>query len=111
MAGAGIQRANPIEVGHAAVAGMLHQPAAGSQATITAPAAGLGFKNVCRGVDVTWAGTNTPPAAATRKVRLIDGASGGATYLWGVTLGMPAVAGSSTGVARDVWRAGAGKTA
>ena len=109
--GAGIKRANPVEIGLGYVASLLHEPAAGSQATITAAAPGIGFRNICLGFTVTFLGSASAPAAALRSVRLIDGASGGTTYLWGTRLAVPATAGTGMGATREGWWRGSENTA
>lgn len=72
-----------------------HIPAANTQATITQASAGGGIKNVCLGFTVTLASSSTTaPAAIQLTANLIDGSSGGGTYLWRTVISLPAVAGA-----------------
>lgn len=63
--------------------GIVHEPAAATQATITRAAGGAGVRHVCTGITVCLAagGTATGPI----KVRLLDGA----TTLWVAALSAP----------------------
>lgn len=82
-----------------------HAPAANTQATCTQgavstaiAAAGPGSRNVCTGITVAVAGGATAPVAAIASVALIDGVSGGTTYLWGpMPIAVPNVAGALNG--------------
>lgn len=79
-----------------------HAPAANTKATITRAAAGGGIKNVCTGFTVSLAGQSTAPAAVQLSVALIDGASGGTTYLWGPqVIAIPAIAGATSAFVRS----------
>lgn len=78
-----------------------------AQATCTRPAVsqaaasvtGQGARNVCTGITVTIAGGSAAPSAAQLSVALIDGATGGSTYLWGpIAVGVPAIAGGLSGI-------------
>jgi hypothetical protein len=77
-----------------------HLPDANLKATVTIPRGGPGVRNVCTGLTVTLVAGAVAPAAVTVKAHLIDGPSGGSTYLWSTRLGLPAIAGSTSGVAR-----------
>ena len=79
-----------------------HFPAANTQATITRAAPGAGLRNVCQGITVIATAGASAPTAAIVNVALIDGASGGNTYLWGpFPIALPAVAGAMNGIARS----------
>lgn len=90
-----------------------HKPAANTQATITLAAGGAGVRNVCTGLTVMLAAGTTAPSAASVTVALIDGSTGGTTYLWGPhTVSLPAVAGAETGiVVGHCWKPGTANTA
>ena len=77
----------------------IHVPAANTQATATKASAGVGLRNVCMSITVTLAATATAPTAVNVTINLIDGASGGTTYLWRTTISLPATAGATTGFA------------
>lgn len=77
-----------------------HVPAANTQATITQPAPGQGKKLVCTGLTVAFAAGAAAPTATTATVSLIDGATGGTTFLWQMTLGVVATAGATNGHSR-----------
>ena len=77
----------------------IHVPAANTQATATQASAGAGLRNVCMSITVILAAAATVPTAVNVTISLIDGASGGVTYLWRTTLSLPATAGATTGVA------------
>jgi hypothetical protein len=88
-----------------------HVPAANTQATITQAAAGGGIKNVCIGFTVTLASTGSAPTAIQLVVNLIDGASGGGTYLWRSVIALPAVAGAMVSIVRSgIWIPGTANT-
>ena len=90
----------------------IHVPAANTQATATKAAAGVGIVNVCTAITVTLAAGATAPTAINLQVNLIDGASGGGTYLWRTTISLPATAGATTGyVLSDVVLPGTANTA
>lgn len=77
-----------------------HAPAANTKATITRAAAGGGISNICTGFTVALCAVASAPAAVQITVALIDGASGGSTYLWGPTvISLPAVAGAMSAFA------------
>lgn len=89
-----------------------HLPAANTQATITRAAAGVGVKNVCLGFTVTLAAQSTAPAAVQLSVSLIDGASGGGTYLWRSVISLPAIAGAVSSITlSNVYLVGTANTA
>lgn len=90
-----------------------HIPAANAQATITKASAGASTKNVCTGLTVALASSSTTaPAAVQLTVSLIDGATGGGTYLWRTVISLPAVAGAvSAFVLRGLWIPGSDATA
>lgn len=90
-----------------------HVPAANTQATITQSAAGVGVKNACLGFTVTLASSSTTaPAAIQLTVALIDGASGGTTYLWRSVLALPAVAGAVVSIVQgNAYYVGSANTA
>ena len=85
-----------------------HNPAANTKATITRAAGATGVRNVCVGFTVSIAATATAPTAVQLTVALIDGASGGTTYLWGPTvISLPATAGATTAfVVGTCWKMG-----
>ena len=88
-----------------------HLPAANAQATITRAAAGAGIRNVCTGRTIVFAAGATAPTAINLSVSLIDGATGGTTYLWRSTLSLPAVAGAVNGITRSgLWLPGTANT-
>jgi hypothetical protein len=78
-----------------------HFPAANTQATITRATAGGGVKNVALGFTATLCGGATAPTAIQLTVKLIDGASGGGTILWGTVIALPAVAGATVAIVRS----------
>lgn len=89
-----------------------HAPAADTQATCTKASAGAGRRNVCTGLVVMFAAGASAPTAVNVLATLINGASGGTTYLWEARLSLPAVAGSSTGaVFIPCWLVGSADTA
>lgn len=79
----------------------LHVPSANTQATITKAAAGAGIRNICTGFTVTLAAGTTAPAAVQLTVMLVDGASGGTSYLWRSVICLPATAGAVTAFVRS----------
>ncbi|MDH5244849.1 MAG: hypothetical protein OEW98_00245 [Betaproteobacteria bacterium] len=90
----------------------LHVPAANTQATKSQSAGAAGVRNVCTGFTVTLAAGTTAPSAAQVTVALIDGASGGGTYLWRSNMSLPAVAGAQTTIVRTgLWLPGTAATA
>ena len=88
-----------------------HAPTSNTQATITRATAGGSTKNVCIGLTVTLAATSTAPTAVNLSVALIDGGSGGTTYLWRTTISLPAVAGAISAFTRsNLWLPGSANT-
>lgn len=86
--------------------GVSHCPAVNVQATITraaaAPDGSRLVSNVLTGLTVMLVAGSTAPSAATVTVAVIDGASGGSSYVWGpARLAIPGVAGASTGIVRN----------
>lgn len=75
--------------------------------------AGSGFqRNVCTQLTAMLVAGASAPTAATVTVALIDGVSGGTTYLWGPhCLSIAAVAGATNGVVVDCWIEGSINTA
>lgn len=75
-----------------------HAPAANTKATIT-KAAGTGTqRHFCTDLTVTIAAGASAPTAVQVSAALIDGTTGGSTYLWGPhVFSVPATAGVSTG--------------
>jgi hypothetical protein len=71
-----------------------HVPAANTKATIAQSAGGGSLKNVCTGFTVSLCAGSTAPTAIQLSVALIDGASGGSTYLWRSNISLPATAGA-----------------
>lgn len=90
-----------------------HAPAANTKATIAQAAGGAGIKNVCTGFTVSLAAQTTAPAAIQVSVALIDGATGGTTYLWGPqVISLPATAGAMAAFVRsNVFIVGTANTA
>lgn len=90
-----------------------HAPAANTKATITKAAGASGVRNVCTSITVVLAAGATAPAAIQVSVALIDGASGGTTYLWGPNvISLPAVAGATSAfVIGQCWKPGTAATA
>ena len=80
-----------------------HHPGANTKATIT-KAAVTGKRHIATTLTVTLAAGAAAPTATVVSVSVIDGASGGATYLWGPhDVSIPAVAGALNGIALPVW--------
>lgn len=89
-----------------------HVPAANTQATISKAAAGAGIKNVCTWLTVKLVAGASAPTAINVSVSLIDGATGGTTYLWRATISLPATAGADNGIAlSNLWMPGTANTA
>ena len=89
-----------------------HVPAANTQATATRASAGSGVRNVCQGFTVTLAATASAPAAVNITVAVIDGSTGGTTYLWRTTISLPATAGAISSFVRSgIWLVGSAATA
>jgi hypothetical protein len=102
--------------GHQGAAGNIwsghHVPAANTQATNSKAAAGVGIRNVVTWLTASIAATATAPTAVNLNINLIDGASGGTTYLWRTTISLPATAGEVRGVAlSNLWLPGTANTA
>lgn len=77
-----------------------HRAGENTKATIS-KALVSGQIHVCTGLTVTLCSDGTAPTAALVTVALIDGATGGTTYLWGPhDLSVPAVAGVPNGISR-----------
>lgn len=90
----------------------VHVPAANTQATISRAAGAAGVRNVCTSLSVVLAAGATAPTAAAVTVALIDGATGGTTYLWRHNITIPAIAGAMNGIAvTDCWFEGTAATA
>jgi hypothetical protein len=85
---------------------------ANAQATVTKASAGTGIRNVCTGFTVTLASSSTTaPAAIQIIINLIDGASGGTTYLFRSVIALPATAGAQTSIVRgNLWLPGTAAT-
>src|SRR3972149_6013358 len=77
-----------------------HAPVADTVATATQPAPGEGKRNICTGFDCSLCAGTTAPAAFTGILRLIDGASGGTTYLWQMRFSLRADAGAMVGISK-----------
>ena len=90
-----------------------HAPAANTKATITKTAAGYGIRNVCTSLTVSLAAGTTAPSAIQLSAALIDGGTGGSTYLWGPTvMSLPATAGATVAfVLSTCWKPGTANTA
>lgn len=73
---------------------VIHVPAANTQATATKAAGGTGVRHVCTGISAQLVATATAPTAVQLVVNLIDGASGGTSYLWRGNISLPATAGA-----------------
>jgi hypothetical protein len=79
-----------------------HSPAANTKATITQAAPGADLRNIVTGLTVVFCATSSAPAANQITVAVIDGASGGTTYLWGPhPISIPNQAGAMNGIARS----------
>jgi hypothetical protein len=91
----------------------IHVPSTNTQATATKASAGSGKRNVCTGFTVTLAaGASAITAAAPLIVSVIDGASGGGTYLWRSYINIPATAGMQASIVRTgLWLVGSQATA
>ena len=91
----------PVRAGHQALPRdawtAMQVQTANVQATVT-KAAVASIRNVCTAITVVGASGATAPTAVNLTVNLIDGASGGTTYLWRATLSIPATAGETRGV-------------
>lgn len=89
-----------------------HLPAANTQATATRASAGTGVRNVCTGFTVAISGGTTAPSAVQLSVAVIDGSTGGGTYLWRSTIALPPAAGAISAFVRsDTWLVGTAATA
>lgn len=91
----------------------VHVPATATKATITQASAGAGKRNVCTGFTFTYtAGATAITAATPLIVSIIDGASGGTTYLFRSYINIPAVAGAQVSIVRSgMWLVGSQATA
>lgn len=90
----------------------IHVPSSNTKATATKASAGAGVRNVCTGFTATIAADATAPTAVNLIVSLIDGSSGGITYLWRSTISLPAVAGAQISIVRgSLWIPGSQATA
>ena len=88
-----------------------HLPAANAQATATRAAQAAGIRNVCTWLTVKLVAGATAPTAINLSFSLIDGASGGTTYLWRATISLPATAGADNGIAlSNLWIPGTAAT-
>ena len=88
-----------------------HVPAANTVATITRAAQAAGIRNVCTWITVKLVAGATAPTAVNTSVSLIDGATGGTTYLWRATISLPATAGADNGIAlSNLWIPGTAAT-
>lgn len=75
-----------------------HAPGNNAQATITRSAPGAGYRLICKGLVVGVCAGATAPTAALTSFALINGASGGTSYLFGpMPIGVPNVAGAPSG--------------
>ncbi len=89
----------------------VHVPAADTQATTT-KAAVAGKQNVCTGLTVVLAAGASAPTAVNVAAYLVNGASGGTSYLWGARLSVPNVAGATSGIVKEqCWLVGSPGTA
>lgn len=90
-----------------------HAPSANTKATITKSSAGAGVRNVCTGFTISLSAGSTAPAAVQLTVALIDGGTGGTTYLWGpTTVSLPATAGATAAfICGQCWKPGTANTA
>lgn len=89
-----------------------HSPAANTQATASAAAAGAGVRWVCTAIHVGIACGGTAPTATSGTWNLRDGATGAGTVLWSGELGVPATAGATQGMSiTDLWIPGTANTA
>jgi len=90
----------------------IHVPAANTQATASKAAAGVGVRNIVTAITATIVATATAPTAVQLVVNLINGASGGTTFLWRMVLSLPATAGETRGVTiSGLWLPGTANTA
>lgn len=89
-----------------------HRAGVNTQATIT-KAAGVksGQRHVATSLTIALVADSTAPAAVVVQVALIDGDSGGTTYLWGPhDISLPAVAGAMNGFVVPIWAVGSANT-
>jgi len=78
-----------------------HVPAVNTKATITQASAGTGNRNTCNGFTVTLTSDTTAPTVIAPIIAsLIDGASGGTTYLWRSYMAIPGSAGAQTTIVK-----------
>lgn len=102
--------------GHQAPSGsvwtQIHVPSANTVATKSQGAGGAGVRNVVTMITAVIVATATAPTAVNVTVNLIDGATGGTTYLWRSTLSLPGTAGETRGIALSgLWLPGSTNTA
>lgn len=71
---------------------VIHVPAVNTQATVT-KAAVAGVRHICTGIYASLIANTTAPAAIVVTLSLIDGASGGTSYLWRQSFALQAIAG------------------
>ena len=84
---------------------------ANSVASGVQAAAGPSTRNVCTWLTVKLVGGASAPAAVNTSVSLIDGDTGGTTYLWRSTISLPATAGADNGIALSgLWLPGTANT-
>lgn len=69
-------------------------PAANAQATVTQVAGGAGVINVATTISASLVGGTSAPTAVNVNLNLINGASGGTSYLWQQTISLTATAGT-----------------
>lgn len=91
----------------------VHVPSSATQATKSQAAGAGNVRNVCTGFTATFAAGSTAPAAATPlTVAVIDGATGGTTYLWRTNICLPATANAIVSFNRSgLWLVGSKATA
>jgi hypothetical protein len=91
----------------------VHIPNSATQATKSQASGGGNVRNVCTGFTVTFlAGSTAPSAATPLTVAVIDGASGGTTYLWRTNICVPATANAIVSFNRSgIWLVGSKATA
>lgn len=68
-------------------------PAANTQATASRAAGASGVRHVARSITAVLAAGTTAPAAINLAINLIDGASGGTTFLWRATVSLAGAVG------------------
>lgn len=89
-----------------------HHPGANTKATATKTADPKNKRHVATSITVVLSAGGSAPSAAVVNVALIDGASGGTTYLWGPhDIAIPSVAGAMNGISIPLWTVGSQGTA